>query len=66
MGDSLHISDLQVPDGLEILDDPESVLCSVLAPRKLEAEEEEALEGVEEAEAAEPEVVGRHKEEPEE
>ncbi len=66
LGDSLHISDLPVPDGLEVLDDPEAVLCSVLAPRKLEAEEEEALEAAEEAAAAEPEVVGRHKEETEE
>ncbi len=66
LGDSLHVSDLAVPDGLEVLDDPESVLCSILAPRKLEPEEEEALEAAEEAAAAEPEVVGRHKEESEE
>jgi large subunit ribosomal protein L25 len=66
LGDSLHVSDLAVPDGLEVLDDPEAVLCSILAPRKLEPEEEEALEAAEEAPEAEPEVVGRHREEAEE
>ena len=57
--------DLLVPEELEVLDDPEQVLCSVLLPRKAEVEEE-AEEGAEllaEEAAAEPEIVGRHKEE---
>jgi large subunit ribosomal protein L25 len=60
VNETAKIADLQVPDGIEILDDPEQVVCSVLPPRKLEeeavAEGEEAVEGVE---PAEPEVVGK-------
>lgn len=65
LSDSAHVSDLQVPDELEVLDDPELVLCSVLLPRKVEVPGEEVEEGVEEEveEAAEPEVIAKHKEE---
>jgi len=65
LGDAAHVADLHVPDGLEVLDDAELVLCSVLLPRKAEVVEE-VEEGVEEAveEApAEPEVISKHKEE---
>ena len=37
-----------MPEGIEVLDDPDEVLCSVLPPRKVE---EEAVEGEEAAEA---------------
>jgi large subunit ribosomal protein L25 len=37
-----RVSDLQVPGGITVLDDPEQVLCSVLPPRKIEVEVEEA------------------------
>jgi large subunit ribosomal protein L25 len=30
---SLHVSDLTVPEGVEVLDDPEQTLCVVSAPR---------------------------------
>lgn len=60
MNDTAKVSDLVVPDGIEVLNDPDEVLCSVLPPRKIEAEEgaegEEAAEG---AGAAEPEIVGK-------
>jgi large subunit ribosomal protein L25 len=65
IGDTLHVSDIVPPEGIEVLDDPELLLCSILLPRAAEVEEE-AEEGVEEeAEeaAAEPEVIGKHKEE---
>jgi large subunit ribosomal protein L25 len=65
LGDAAHVSDVQLPEELEILDEPDTVLCSVLMPRKAEVAEE-AEEGAEEAaeEApAEPEVIGKHKEE---
>ena len=60
-----------MPEGFDLLDDPEQVLCSVLMPRKVveaEAEEEaEAAEALEAEEAAEPEIIGKgHKEEAEE
>ena len=64
MNETLKVADLVVPEGIEILDDPDEVLCSVLPPRKVEAEEgvegEEAAEG---AAAAEPEIVGKKEEE---
>ena len=64
MNETLQVSDLVVPEGIEIMADPEEVLCSVLPPRKVEEEEgvegEEAVEG---AAAAEPELVGKKEEE---
>ena len=68
MNETAKVSDLQVPEGIEILDDPDEVLCSVLPPRKVEAEEgaegEEAAEAVEGA-PAEPEIVGKGEKEEE-
>jgi large subunit ribosomal protein L25 len=70
VGDALYVKDMTVPEGLEVLDDPELVLCSVLMPRKAEAvpaEEEEAAAVAEAEEQAEPEVIGKgQKEEAEE
>lgn len=67
VNETLKVSDLQVPEGIEVLADAEDVLCSVLPPRKVEAVEgiegEEAVEG--EAAAAEPELVGKKEEEAE-
>ncbi len=64
VGDTLHVADITPPEGIEILDDPELVLCSVLAPRAVVIEEvaEEEAEAAPEA-AAEPEVIGKQKEE---
>ena len=59
MGDTATVADLQVPDGIEVLDDPETVLCSVLSPRKAEAALEEVEEAAAAIEQAEPEVVGK-------
>jgi len=61
VNDTAQVADLVAPEGIEILDDPEQVICSVLPPRKVE---EEAEEGAEEAvgvgvEAEEPEIVGK-------
>lgn len=55
IGDTLHLSDLAVPAGVTLLDDPETIIASVQLPR-LEVEEEV----VEEAE--EPEVIGAKEE----
>ncbi len=49
MNETLKVSDLVVPEGIEIVNDPDEVLCSVLPPRKVEAEE--GVEGEEAAEA---------------
>jgi len=51
IGDSIRVSDLTPPAGVEILDDPEAHVASVLAP-KLVVEEVPAEEGEEGAEAA--------------
>lgn len=61
IGDTLHVSDLVVPEGVEILEAPEEALYSVHLPAMPSAEEEE--EGAEEEVAAEPEVIGEKKEE---
>jgi large subunit ribosomal protein L25 len=56
IGDSVKVADLVAPEGVTILDDPETPLASVLAPRRVE-EEEVAVEEEAEAEvAAEAEV----------
>lgn len=62
IGGNLHVSDLVAPAGVTILDDPETSVVSMLAPR-VEVEEE-AAEGVEgaEAEAAEGGAEGSSKE----
>ena len=64
IGSTLKVADLQVPEGIEIQDDPEDVLCSVLAPRKA-VEGEEGEEAAEAEAAAEPELVGKKEEEAE-
>jgi large subunit ribosomal protein L25 len=64
IGHSLHVSDLKVPEGVEVLDDPETTVAVVSAP-KVEAEPVPAeVEGAEAS--AEPELIRKTKEEGEE
>ena len=67
IGDSVHISDLKVPEGVEVIDDPETSVAVLAAPRAVIEEVAAVAEPVEgEAGAvAEPEVLGRGKEEEE-
>jgi large subunit ribosomal protein L25 len=67
IGDSVHISDLKVPEGVEVMDDPETSVAVLAAPRAVIEETPVVAEAVEgEAGAvAEPEVIGRGKEEDE-
>lgn len=51
IGDSIHISDLVVPAGVELHVDPKRTVCTVAAPTILELPEEEE-------EAEEPELIG--------
>jgi large subunit ribosomal protein L25 len=46
IGDSMRLSDLRVPEGVKLLDDPETVLATVSPPTKIEEPEvvEEELE----------------------
>jgi large subunit ribosomal protein L25 len=59
-GDTLRIADIEVPEGVTLLDDPETVVATVTAPtREIEVEEEEVegeeVEGEAAAEGAEAE-----------
>src|SRR5947207_7252140 len=60
IGDSLHVSDIKLPEGVEILDDLETSVAVLAAPRAVieEAPAAEAIEGAAEG-AAEPEVIGK-------
>jgi large subunit ribosomal protein L25 len=64
IGDSIHVSDLRLPEGVESLVDGDRTVCSVVPPTFIaEPEEEEADEEIGEPE--EPEVIGREREEDE-
>ena len=68
IGDSVHISDLKVPEGVEVLNDPETSVAVLAAPRAVIEETPavaEAVEG-EPGAVAEPEVIGRGKEDEDE
>ncbi len=54
LGDSLHVSDIDLGEGVDILVDSDRTICSVQIPRVVAAEgEEEVEEGLEEAEGVE-------------
>jgi large subunit ribosomal protein L25 len=63
MGHSLHVRDIPVGAGIEVLTDEDATVCAVVAPRAV-VEETPAVEG-EEAAAAEPELIRKPKEEEE-
>lgn len=52
LGDSLHVRDLVVPERIEIQDDDDLTIATVLVPRGLKEDEEGAAEGEEGAEEA--------------
>jgi large subunit ribosomal protein L25 len=52
--DSIHVSDLELPEGAKLLSDPNALVCGVVTI----AEEVEAEEGEEGEESAGPEVIG--------
>lgn len=59
IGRSLHVGDIKVPDGVEVLDDEDATICTCAAPK-----EEKAAEGADAAGApvsAEPEVLSKGK-----
>ncbi|HHN65257.1 MAG TPA: 50S ribosomal protein L25, partial [Nitrospirae bacterium] len=57
-GESIHVSDIQVPEGVRITEDPEEVVATVTTPTEEAVTEEEVEE-----EMAEPEVVKKGKKE---
>lgn len=62
IGHVLRLGDLEAPDGVKILGDPETTVATVAPP----VAEEEVVEAAAEGEAAEPEVIGREEKESEE
>ena len=56
MGHSLHVRDIKVPEGVEVLSDEDATMCAVIAPRAV-------VEAVaEEPGVAEPELIRKAKE----
>lgn len=66
MGDSIHVDELPVEEGITILLDAERTVCSVVAPKALEVEEEEPEEELEALLAEEGELPPEEMEEGEE
>jgi large subunit ribosomal protein L25 len=62
MGHSLHVREIALPAGLEVLTEEDATVCAVVAPRAVV--EETPAEGTEEA-TAEPELIRKPKEEEE-
>jgi len=58
LGQTLHVSDVVAPEKVEIVEDPQAIVCSVTTPTLEPVEEEEVLE-----EGEEPELVGEEAEE---
>ena len=67
--DRLSVEDISLPEGIEVLDDPNTRVVAVVPPR-IEEEEPEVEEGAEEEiegdEDAEPEVISRRSDDDEE
>ena len=51
IGDSLHVSDIKLPDGVEAKSDANQIVVTVLAPQKEISEEEKEAQDVAEVEA---------------
>ena len=60
LAQSLHVSDLALPEGVTVLDDADATVCVVGTPRVVE---EEAAPADEEEGSAEPELIRKQKEE---
>lgn len=65
INDSLHVSDLKVPEGVEVLEDAEATVC-VVSPPHVEEEPVAPEAGAEGEGAAEPELIRKPKGEDEE
>jgi large subunit ribosomal protein L25 len=63
IGDSLHVSDLKIPQGIEVLVEGELTIATVVPPTKVEEIEPEVPEEEEEREEVEAEEVAETEEE---
>ena len=64
IGDDVRVEDLELPEGVTPVDDPDSVVVVCAAPMEMVTEEDEEM--LEEDVMAEPEVIGAEEEEEEE
>jgi large subunit ribosomal protein L25 len=62
IGHSVHVSDLVLPEGVTVLDDPDATVAVVSAPKVVE---ETPVAATETEAIAEPEVIGKKKEDEE-
>jgi len=62
IGHSIHVNEIVIPAGVEVLDDDESTVATVVAPKEIE----EPAPAAEAAEPAEPELIRERKGEEEE
>jgi large subunit ribosomal protein L25 len=62
IGHSIHVGEISIPEGVEVLDDDESTIATIVAPRAVE----ETAPVAEIPEVAEPELIRKTKEEEEE
>jgi len=65
IGHSVHIADLQLPEGVTVLDDASATVCVCTAPKAVVEEAAPGAEGAAEV-VAEPELIRKAKEEGEE
>jgi large subunit ribosomal protein L25 len=63
IGDSLHVSDLEIPEGVDVLAEDELAIASVVPPTKVEEIEPEVLEEEEEGEEVDEEAEAETEEE---
>ena len=63
IGHSLHVSDLKLPEGVTVMDDPETTIVVLSIPRAVVETPAAGVEAV--GEAAEPEVIGAKKDDDE-
>src|SRR5215467_2239539 len=66
IGHSIHVRDLKLPEGVQVLDDPSATVCVCTVPAAAIEEPTPGVEGAEPAAAAEPELIRKVKPEDEE
>jgi large subunit ribosomal protein L25 len=61
IGDSIHVRDITVPEGVVVLADPETTLATVVPPTVMEEKPAEEVAAAATVEGAEPEVIAKGK-----
>jgi len=61
IGDSIHVRDITVPEGVTVLTDPDTTLATVVPPTVMEEKPVEEVAAAATVEGAEPEVIAKGK-----